>query len=88
MPLFHCNNCHHEWEGNTTIRVCDWCGAKGKVIAEKTDLENFLGDLMQGKLDHILKKEDLKTDNPIHGLTKDEIRKAGEEIDKGKPENE
>ena len=42
MPLFKCSKCHHEWEGSTTDKQCDWCGAPGKVLEEKTPLERLL----------------------------------------------
>lgn len=42
MPLWHCNNCHHEWEGSDTSRACDWCHGSGRIIAEKTPLEQML----------------------------------------------
>lgn len=46
MPLWLCNKCCHEWEGDRSSDVCDWCGSRGKVIEEETQLERFLGDGM------------------------------------------
>jgi Cys-tRNA synthase (O-phospho-L-seryl-tRNA:Cys-tRNA synthase) len=43
MPLFHCDECHHEWEGG--VAVCDWCGAGGHVLVKKTPLEAMIEDL-------------------------------------------
>lgn len=41
MPLLHCTNCHHEWESTSRTSKCDWCGAAGEVIEEKTPLERM-----------------------------------------------
>jgi len=42
MPLMHCMECHHEWESTTEESLCDWCGAAGYVLEEKTELEVML----------------------------------------------
>jgi len=55
MPLFKCTKCHHEWEGN--IDICDWCGAKGKIIEEKTPLEKSIEYLLNSKDKHFFNKE-------------------------------
>jgi len=44
MPLFKCNDCHHEWESYRSPEgdmraTCDWCGANGHIIQELTPLE-------------------------------------------------
>lgn len=44
MPLLHCSECHHEWEATNEEEVCDWCGAPGFVLEEKTELERMLED--------------------------------------------
>ena len=57
MPYFKCSGCHHEWEGSINIHKekCDWCGAPGKVLEEKTPLEkmieneHFLNNFFGGK---------------------------------------
>jgi predicted RNA-binding Zn-ribbon protein involved in translation (DUF1610 family) len=41
MPLWHCNSCHHEWEGGQDDNRCDWCNDKGHIIMEKTGLEQM-----------------------------------------------
>jgi len=41
MPLLHCIDCHHEWEGSKTSK-CDWCGSKGYILEEKTSLEKLI----------------------------------------------
>lgn len=43
MPLLHCDDCHHEWEGSATDR-CKWCFAGSHVIMEKTGLEQMIAD--------------------------------------------
>jgi rubrerythrin len=31
--IFHCTECHHEWEGaDKKPKKCDWCGAPGKLL--------------------------------------------------------
>lgn len=48
MPLYHCNNCHHEWEGmRTPTPICDWCKSEGHVIEETTPLELSIKDMMK-----------------------------------------
>ena len=42
MPLYHCDKCHHEFEGSKEELKCDWCGASAHIIKEKTELEIFL----------------------------------------------
>jgi hypothetical protein len=44
MPYFKCSKCHHEWEGSINIHKekCEWCGAPGKVLEEKTPLEKLI----------------------------------------------
>lgn len=39
MPLWKCQNCHHEWEGSNLRAMCDWCGGDGEKLAENTELE-------------------------------------------------
>lgn len=41
MPLIHCNNCHHEWEGSVHSK-CSWCGSDGYVLAS-TPMEKWIG---------------------------------------------
>ena len=43
MPLLHCLQCHHEWEGGRYSK-CDWCGVNGYVIEEKTPMERVFGE--------------------------------------------
>jgi hypothetical protein len=43
MPLLHCKECHHEWEGESQS-ICDWCGAEGFILEEQTTLEKLLAD--------------------------------------------
>lgn len=31
MPYFHCNRCHHEWEGTKDDKMCSWCNDKGYI---------------------------------------------------------
>jgi Zn finger protein HypA/HybF involved in hydrogenase expression len=44
MPLWKCNKCHHEWEGNKTDSKCDWCKNDGKIIVETTPLERMIAN--------------------------------------------
>jgi len=46
MPLLKCTKCHHEWEGHNG--PCDWCGADGFVIQEKTAFETFVSRMLGG----------------------------------------
>jgi len=43
MPYFHCQSCHHEWEGSEPepgyVAECDWCGGDSYVLEAKTPLE-------------------------------------------------
>lgn len=41
MPLWHCNKCHHEWEGTEDHNVCDWCKDDGHIIEKVTPFERF-----------------------------------------------
>jgi len=40
MPLLHCDNCHHEWEGEKGSK-CDWCGGGSYVLELRTALERL-----------------------------------------------
>jgi len=40
MPLLHCVNCHHEWEGEKSSK-CNWCGGGSYILEPKTALEKF-----------------------------------------------
>ncbi len=41
MPLWLCNECHHEWEGDNQCKQCSWCKSNGHIIQEKTPLETM-----------------------------------------------
>lgn len=41
MPLYHCCDCHHEWEGTDDMNQCDRCQSQGRVIQEKTFQESI-----------------------------------------------
>lgn len=43
MPLLHCKECHHEWEGEFHSQ-CDWCGAESYILEEQTELEKLIHD--------------------------------------------
>jgi transcription elongation factor Elf1 len=52
MPLFHCDNCHHEFESYSVekgVKVkapkCDWCGAGSHMIEEKTPMERMCDEI-------------------------------------------
>ena len=42
MPLFHCNSCHHEWEGTKDMDMCDWCKSDSHILEEETSFEKFM----------------------------------------------
>lgn len=44
MPLWHCKECHHEWEAHEE-HECDWCHGGCYILQEKTSLERMLADL-------------------------------------------
>jgi hypothetical protein len=58
MPLYHCVKCHHEWEGikrSGLEPICDWCGAHGFILEEKTPLEKMLDEMDRVGIDKFLK---------------------------------
>ena len=67
MPIFHCNDCHHEWESMSNIS-CDWCGASGYILDNKTALENFVNYLYKGDNFNkfLIRKEKGGEDNDRH----------------------
>jgi DNA-directed RNA polymerase subunit RPC12/RpoP len=46
MPHYHCTKCHHEFEAIEKEASCDWCGAPGKILEEKTPLEKMCDDII------------------------------------------
>jgi hypothetical protein len=49
MPLWKCDSCHHEWEGDRKWGVCDWCGSTGHILDSKTPLEKLISKLFNKK---------------------------------------
>ena len=47
MPLWKCKKCHHEWEGSTTDKQCDWCGVPGGILEKETPLERMINKLIR-----------------------------------------
>lgn len=44
MPYYHCNECHHEFEGYTDDEKppkCDWCGSDSYMLEKETPLERM-----------------------------------------------
>jgi hypothetical protein len=41
MPILHCKECHHEWEGSADSK-CDWCGAGSTILRDRSELEQML----------------------------------------------
>jgi hypothetical protein len=39
MPLWKCNKCHHEWEGDQDRNICDWCNSEGHILEKETAME-------------------------------------------------
>jgi hypothetical protein len=65
MPLFHCTKCHHEWEhSGDKESICDWCGAPGKILEEKTPMESVDWSKLLERLNE-LSKESRETGKPI-----------------------
>ena len=74
MPLFHCTECHHEWECVDKESKCDWCGAPGKVLEDKTPMEKLnWGELVERF--KTLSEESVKTGEPIIITTQKKKRK-------------
>ena len=48
MPLLHCSECHHEFEGHIGDS-CDWCGADSYELAQKTGVEMLIDRLTEGQ---------------------------------------
>lgn len=40
MPIWKCENCHHEWEG--TFAKCDWCQSAGYLLKTDSELEEMI----------------------------------------------
>lgn len=34
MTHWHCDDCHHEWDGSLRDK-CDWCGSPGHVLKDR-----------------------------------------------------
>lgn len=47
MKHWHCNDCHHEWDGSDGS-CCDWCGGSGHVLEQETAFTRFMRDWQQG----------------------------------------
>lgn len=48
MPLYHCNNCHHEFEDYPSkgeFPICDWCDGKTYLLLEETGLSSMIDQL-------------------------------------------
>ena len=48
MPLYHCNNCHHEFEDYPSkgeFPICDWCGGGTYLLSEETGLSSMMNGL-------------------------------------------
>jgi NAD-dependent SIR2 family protein deacetylase len=71
MPYFHCNSCHHEFEGypekkgaECTNPKCDWCGGDSYILEEKTPLEKMCeGDTIEKMLKELVAYEHQKGNN-------------------------
>ena len=40
MSYLHCNECHHEWEGEENSQ-CSWCGGGSYILEQLTPLEKM-----------------------------------------------
>lgn len=47
MPLFYCDglDCQFEWEGIGPQSRCARCGRMGRILEEKTPLENMMENI-------------------------------------------
>jgi hypothetical protein len=54
MPLYHCTECHHEWEayGAFAGDKCAWRRARGYIIQEMTELERMVAELQPEETQH------------------------------------
>jgi hypothetical protein len=50
VPLFHCNKCHHEWEGTKDMNMCTWCGTESYILEEQTPLEKMINSRVYWKM--------------------------------------
>jgi len=41
LYIFHCTECHHEWQSVEAVSKCDWCGAEGYVLTENKEWDGF-----------------------------------------------
>lgn len=80
MPLLHCSNCHHEYEGIDYKEICDWCGSPGYIIDEKTPVEKMCEEIektgVHNWLDNIKKeiKDEKNLDNhPVFVYINDKL---------------
>jgi hypothetical protein len=55
--LYHCIECHHEWEGTITQYTCDWCGQASHVLEAETPFEKFLREKGPEKIIKQLKEK-------------------------------
>ena len=68
MPLYHCSNCHHEFEDINLVEkdgieeyiLCNWCGSTVYVLEEETPLEKMLTN---GVNDLLKRMENIKNEN-------------------------
>lgn len=74
MPLFHCTKCHHEWESADKVSVCDWCCALGKILEEKTSMEEVNWEELLDRF-KTLREESMNTDRPIITATQKKERR-------------
>jgi len=79
MPLMHCSKCHHEWESVDKESRCDWCGADGKVLEDKTSLEKVNWDQFTERF-KAWREEAIKTGKPIIITTQKKKRKENRSV--------
>lgn len=64
MPLMNCSKCDHEWESTDKESLCDWCGAAGKVLEDKTPMEEVKWDKFIERFKAVTERS-VKTGKPI-----------------------
>jgi hypothetical protein len=78
MPLWHCTKCHHEWE-SVDGENCDWCGAPGRVLEDKTPMEKVdWGEFIE-KFSKI-REESMKIGQPIVISVQEKKRKEKKHV--------
>jgi len=63
MPLYHCKECHHEWEGDKEALTCDWCEGEAYVLDETTPLEDLIKEIWR---ERGYDRSEIRGQHPVH----------------------